>query len=227
MPPQLRGSPPKIAGAPAPAPAGASDFEQRRLEAQAKIEEMNRKRSEAEQRKAAYAQWLAENEEGADDGILVTDEGIHRTKAYERKVDQNGPDPPRGRDSMVNHWKTDMLQPDWGTYAARQSVRQGVENGVLTQQIGFDKHGTFHPVRHFHAGSAYERYRRGMPPGYMGHIPFDAVPVTGGKIGVIEKKHPIMYSTVRPATGAVVADILDDKFDASWAAEDDEIGKLQ
>ena len=34
----------------------------------------------------------------------------------------------------------------------------------------------------------------GMPPGYMGHIPFDAVPVTGGKIGVIEKKHPIMYA---------------------------------
>lgn len=58
MPPQLRGSPPKIAGSPAPAPAGASDFEQRRLEAQAKIEEMNRKRSEAEQRKAAYAKWL-------------------------------------------------------------------------------------------------------------------------------------------------------------------------
>ena len=85
-----------------------------------------------------------------------------------------------------------------------------MENGVVQPSIGFDKGGTFHPVRHFHAGSAYERYRRGMPPGYMGHIPNDATPVTGGKIGVIEKKHPILYSTVRPATGSVVADLMDD-----------------
>ena len=44
-----------------------------------------------------------------------------------------------------------------------------------------------------------------------GYIPHDANPVVGGKIGVIEKAHPILYSKVRPATGAVVADILDDK----------------
>jgi len=176
------------------------------------------KRSEAEAKKRAYQEWLNKNEleEGtnkdADDGILVTDMGVTRTKAWVRTLD-SGPDPPLGRDSMVNHWLPDKLVPDFATFAARQSVRQNVENGILTQQIGFDKHGTFHPVRHFHSGSAYERYRRGMPPGYMGHIPFDAVPVTGGKIGVIEKKHPVMYSTVRPATGAVVADILDDKYD--------------
>ena len=45
----------------------------------------------------------------------------------------------------------------------------------------------------------------------MGHIPHDAIPVTGGKVGVIEKKHPLIYSYKRPATGAVVADLMDDK----------------
>lgn len=60
----------------------------------------------------------------------------------------------------------------------------------------------------------------------MGHIPHDAIPVTGGKIGVIEKKHPIMYSTVRPATGAVVADILDDKYDGASACVGDSMEEL-
>ena len=47
----------------------------------------------------------------------------------------------------------------------------------------------------------------------VGFIPRDAIPVTGGKVGVIEKKHPVLYSTVRPATGFTLTDILDDKFD--------------
>jgi hypothetical protein len=118
---------------------------------------------------------------------------------------EDAPDPPLGVNSMApSYWLPDKLTPDFATYAARQSVRVKVENGIVQQSIGFDKGGTFHPVRHFHAGSAYERYRRGMPPGYMGHIPHDATPVTGGKIGVIEKKHPVLYSTVRPATGSHV-----------------------
>ena len=119
---------------------------------------------------------------------------------------------------MVNNWKTELLVPDFSNFAARQSVRQGVENGILTKQIGFDKHGTFHPVRHFHSGSAYERYRRGMPPGYMGHIPVDAVPVTGGKIGVIEKKHPMIVPLMTSGIGMQLfrteADILVDVLEA-------------
>ena len=93
----------------------------------------------------------------------------------------NGPDPPDGRDSMVNNWLASKTEPDYATYSAKQSVRQYTENGVLKKQIGWDKSGTFHPVRHFHSGAAYERYRRGLPPGYMGYHPHDAVPVTGGK----------------------------------------------
>ena len=182
MPPTMSGSPPRVGGAAAgaPAQAGLSPFEQKRLEAKQKMEEMNRQRSEAEAKRAAYQEWLKQNEldstgDAAYDGITVTDMGVTRTQAWTRTLD-DGPDPPNGRASMVNGWKTELLVPDFSNFAARQSVRQGVEDGVLTKQIGFDKHGTFHPVRHFHAGSAYERYRRGMPPGYMGHIPQDAVP---------------------------------------------------
>ena len=216
MPPHMTGSPTKVGGSPAPAPA-LTPLQQRELDAKNKLQEIQMERSKAEAKKRAYQEWLNKNEldEGGkegDDGILVTDTGVTRTKAWVRTLD-SGPDPPLGTASMVNNWLPDKLVPDFATFAARQSVRQGVEDGILTKQIGFDKSGTFHPVRHFHSGSAYERYRRGMPPGYMGHIPHDATPVTGGKIGVIEKKHPILYSTVRPATGAVVADIMDDVFD--------------
>ena len=220
MPPQMRGSPMRVA-APAPAPA-TSPQEQKAAEMRAKIEERNRERSEKERKKAAYQEWLAANDTPVDpndgkserldfiDGIKVTDDGVFREAGWVRDLG-DGPDPPLGRDSTVNHWLSDKMQDTFATCAARQSVRVQVDNGVIQRSIGFDKKGNFHPVRHFHQGSAYERYRRGMPPGYMGYIPQDAIPVTGGKIGVIEKKHPVMYSTVRPATGAVVADILDDK----------------
>ena len=231
----MRGHP-----APAPAPVGAAsagpppgltdlelrawnqkhELELRAEAARAKMDEMNKKRADAEQKKAAYQKWLAENDAPpGDDGIEVTDQGIRRTAAYKPMSWADAPDPPLGRDSMApSYWLPDKLNPDFATYAARQSVRVKVDNGIVQQSIGFDAGGTFHPVRHFHAGSAYERYRRGMPPGYMGHIPHDATPVTGGKIGVIEKKHPILYSTVRPATGHVVADIMDDVHDQSWTA---------
>jgi len=230
MPPTMvMRSPPKTA-TPAPSPAAAmSPMEKRAAEARAKMEERNRQRSEQERKKAAYQAWLAQHEDAdADDGdaatrdgMRVTDEGVFRTEIYCRDLMADGPDPPDGRDSMVNDWLVDRMAPDYATFAARQSVRQQVENGVLVKQIGFDKHGTFHPVRHFHSGSAYERYRRGMPPGYMGHIPHDAIPVTGGKVGVIEKKHPVMYSTVRPANGFTLTDILDDKFDSGTSGVGD------
>ena len=223
MPPHMTGSPTRVGGSPGPAPAQAlSPLQQRELEAKAKLDEMNRKRSEAEAKKRAYQEWLNKNEldesgKAGDDGIVVTDMGVTRSTPWVRTL-ADGPDPPNGRDSMApSYWLPGKLVPDFATFAARQSVRQGVENGVLTKQIGFDKSGTFHPVRHFHSGSAYERYRRGMPPGYMGHIPHDATPVTGGKVGVIEKKHPVLYSTVRPATGTVVLDIMDDKYDGGSA----------
>ena len=174
------------------------------------MEEINRKRSEEAMKKAAYQEWLAKNDAPpGDDGIQVTDMGVMRTQEWKRTLD-DGPDPPRGRESTVNNWFPDHLKPDLGNLAARQSVRVQVNNGVIEKSIGFDAAGNFHPVRHFHAGSAYERYRRGMPPGYMGHIPQDATPVTGGKIGVIEKKHPLIYSYKRPATGAAGADLMDD-----------------
>jgi len=216
MPPAMRGTP-KAATSPP-----VRTKEERAADARAKIEERNRQRSEQERKKAAYQAWLAQHEDddandgdaATRDGMKVTDEGVFRESMYVRNLAEDGPDAPDGRDSMVNHWFTDKMSPDYATFAARQSVRQQVENGVLVKQIGFDKHGTFHPVRHFHSGSAYERYRRGMPPGYMGYIPHDAVPVTGGKVGVIEKKHPVLYSTVRPATGFTLTDILDDKFDS-------------
>ena len=205
-------SPPKpVAPAPAPAAPAISDAEKRAAEARAKMEEINRKRSEDAQKKAAYQEWIKQHDAPpGDDGIQVSDMGVMRTSEWVRTLD-DGPDPPRGRDSTVNHWFPDHLKPDLGNLAARQSVRVQVNQGIIEKSIGFDAAGNFHPIRHFHAGSAYERYRRGMPPGYMGHIPNDATPVTGGKIGVIEKKHPLLYSYVRPATGAVVADLMDDK----------------
>ena len=140
---------------------------------------------------------------------MVTDQGVFRTKKWERSWDAS--DPPRGRDSLADDWLPSKLIPDYATHAAFMSVRQGTENGILKSQRGTSTDGQFHPVRHFHSGSAYERYRRGMPPGYMGHIPQDAVVVTGGKIGVIEKKHPVVYSYKRPATGSHVAQILADQ----------------
>jgi len=221
MPPAMRGTP-KATSPP------VRTKEERAADAKAKIDARNKERSEQERRKAAYKAWLDANEDaealgGSDgdsatrDGLKVTDEGVFRTQILVRNIADNGPDAPDGRDSMVNHWLTDRMDADYATFNARQSVRQQVENGVLTKQIGFDKHGVFHPVRHFHSGSAYERYRRGMPPGYMGFIPHDATPVTGGKVGVIEKKHPVMYSTVRPANGFTLTDILDDKFDGGSA----------
>jgi len=198
-----------------------NDLELRAQEARAKMEELQARRAEAEANKARYQEWLAQNDAPpGNDGIEVTDQGIRRTAAYKMTPWEDAPDPPLGVNSMApSYWLPDKLTPDFATYAARQSVRVKVENGIVQQSIGFDKGGTFHPVRHFHAGSAYERYRRGMPPGYMGHIPHDATPVTGGKIGVIEKKHPVLYSTVRPATGSHVADIMDDVHDQSWTAE--------
>ena len=213
-------------------PPGATDLEKRAWQqkhdlelraqaARAKMEEMNARRAEAAAKKAKMEEWLAKNDAPpGDDGIMVTDMGIQRTATYKPTSWEDAPDPPIGRNSMApSYWLPDKLNPDFATYAAQQSVRVQVENGVIKPSIGFDKGGTFHPVRHFHSGSAYERYRRGMPPGYMGHIPIDATPVTGGKIGVIEKKHPVLYSTVRPATGSHVADIMDDVHDQSWAAE--------
>ena len=166
----------------------------------------------AAERRRTYQEWLVANDAPPeDDGIVVTDEGVFRTGTYTRDL-SDGPDPPHGEFSTVNHWLTDKYAlPDLATVAARKSVRVRCENGVIVPSVGWDKRGDFHPVRHFDAGSAYERYRRGLPPGYTGYIPHDANPVVGGKIGVIEKAHPILYSKVRPATGAVVADILDDK----------------
>jgi len=200
-----------------------NELELRAQEARAKMEELNKRRAEQEMKKAKYQQWLADNDAPpGDDGVQVTDQGIMRTAEYKPTSWNDAPDPPMGTQSMApSYWLPDMMSPDFATYAARQSVRVKVEDGVLQPSIGFDKGGTFHPVRHFHSGSAYERYRRALPPGYMGHIPYDATPVTGGKIGVIEKKHPVLYSTVRPATGHVVADIMDDVHDQSWAAEGD------
>ena len=224
------------AGGPAPAPAPAMampsgmthleqrawqqkhDLELRAQAARVKMEEQNRKRAEAEMKKAKYQEWLAQNDNATDaeSGVVTTDQGIHRTTAMKPTAWDDAPDPPVGRNSMApSYWLPNKLTPDFATYGARQSVRVDVKDGVIQKSIGFDKGGTFHPVRHFHAGSAYERYRRGMPPGYMGHIPNDATPVTGGKIGVIEKKHPILYSTVRPATGSQVLDIMDDVHDQS------------
>jgi len=200
------------------------DLELRAAEARAKMDEINKNRAEAEMRKAKYQQWLAENDAPpGEDGIQVSESGIMRTAEYKPTPWADAPDPPMGRESMApSYWLKDKLSPDFATYAARQSVRVKVNDGIIEPSVGFDKGGTFHPVRHFHAGSAYERYRRGMPPGYMGHIPHDATPVTGGKIGVIEKKHPLLYSTVRPATGAVVLDLMDDVHDQSWAATSDD-----
>ena len=229
MPPQMVGSPPQLnkpvslaremeqpSQQEARRKAVMKEAPPKTMNAREKMEEINRQRSLDEKRKADYKKWVEENDAplGRDDGVEVSDMGVFRTQPWVRSL-EDGPDPPRGRDSMVNHWLPDKLVPDFATYAARQSVRQQVENGVLVKQIGWDKSGNFHPVRHFHAGSAYERYRRGMPPGYMGHIPHDATPVTGGKIGVIEKAHPLLYSTVRPATGHVVADLMDDKISSA------------
>lgn len=189
--------------APAPAPA-LTEEEKAAAEAAAA--------AAAAERKKKYQEWLAANDAPPeDDGIVVTDEGVFRTAEFQRDLN-DGPDPPLGHDSMVNHWLTDKyVLPELATDAARKSVRVQCDNGIIQRSIGWDGKGAFHPVRHFHAGSAYERYRRGLPPGYTGYIPQDATPVVGAKIGVIEKAHPILYSTVRPATGAVVADIMDDK----------------
>ena len=135
----------------------------------------------SEERKAAMAKWMEQYDDPpGEDDIQVSDTGIVRTEKWVRNFD-NGPDPPDGRDSMVNNWLSSKTEPDYATFNAKQSVRQYTENGVLMKQIGWDKAGTFHPVRHFHSGAAYERYRRGLPPGYMGYHPHDAVPVTGGK----------------------------------------------
>ena len=67
-----------------------------------------------------------------------------------------------------SYWLPNKLTLDFATYGARQSVRVDVKDGVIQKSIGFDKGGTFHPV-FTHAGSAYERYRRGMPPGHGPH----------------------------------------------------------
>jgi len=184
----------------------------RELTPEEKAAEEEEARKKAEAKKAAYQAWLAANDAPPeDDGIVITDEGIFRTAEFKRDL-EDGPDPPLGRDSMVNHWLSDKFTtPDLATDAARKSVRVRCENGIIQPSVGWDAKGAFHPVRHFHAGSAYERYRRGLPPGYTGYIPQDATPVVGAKIGVIEKAHPILYSKVRPATGSVVADLLDDK----------------
>ena len=50
------------------------------------------------------------------------------------------------------------------------------------------------------------------------YVDYEALKRLGQGLGVIEKKHPILYSTVRPATGHVVADIMDDKFDTTAGA---------
>ena len=116
-------SPPKpVAPAPAPAAPAISDAEKRAAEARAKMEEINRKRSEDAQKKAAYQEWIKQHDAPpGDDGIQVSDMGVMRTSEWVRTLD-DGPDPPRGRDSTVNHWFPDHLKPDLGNLAARQSA---------------------------------------------------------------------------------------------------------
>ena len=113
MPPTMSGSPPRVgAPGPAPAPAGLSPLQQRQLEAKQKMEEMNRQRSEAEAKKAAYQEWLQKNEldstgDAAYDGITVTDMGVSRTQAWVRTLD-DGPDPPNGRSSREHDWRASL-----------------------------------------------------------------------------------------------------------------------
>lgn len=93
------------------------------------MEEMNRKRSEAEAKKAAYQEWLKQNEldstgDAAYDGITVTDMGVSRTQAWVRTLD-DGPDPPQGRDSSTaeNPAKPYLTHPSgWGTSFVAHSV---------------------------------------------------------------------------------------------------------
>ena len=113
MPPHMTGSPTRVgAPGPAPAPANLSPLQQRQLEAKQKMEEMNRQRSEAEAKKAAYQEWLQKNEldstgDAAYDGITVTDMGVSRTQAWVRTLD-DGPDPPHGRSSSKHDGRASL-----------------------------------------------------------------------------------------------------------------------
>ena len=95
------------------------------------MEEMNRQRSEAEAKKAAYQEWLQKNEldstgDAAYDGITVTDMGVSRTQAWVRTLD-DGPDPPNGRSSSKHDGRVSNQPQSRGcillTHRARACVR--------------------------------------------------------------------------------------------------------